>query len=575
MTGLKAYGISMYAKNEAVTIKELNVALPEEYKNLLVATIDRDTLKMCLSILSGIFGGVGVAAALFILGVSIIVIRYLVRSLIDNEYHMIGIYKAMGRSNTEIKKIYFLSYMVTGLIGIVTGLILGRPLAIYFGNEILNNMKGLKLSYVTNLISLCVMFLMTALLAANIWLKLKKLNQITPVQAMTVGTKSTKRKICKSLIKDAHSAGVMAINRMFKERGMSLLIILVLTVSYYTCLMASAVGLSLGNYVNDREIWENLPDYDGYIKITNQENVINYLENSPFIKDYVEFTLSLDNVKMSFEDCDLTKNEANPMVYANFNSDRYKSVPFTQGRVCTNPHEIAASEQFIEKVGRSVGEYIKINIDGAEIDFLIVGSYSAMMRGGVSFYMQEQDLIEAGAKPDLSTVMFFLKDGINYEDFVDDFKAHYNDSKIYQDFNFIEQEGRTVNDIAVPICIVIFMAFAVFSILNIINVIYTQNRENRKKYGILKALGFTTGYICRGTIIQLTLESVVAIIFTVILHEGVSPILFSLACGIRYIYKPVWLTVIVCVGIYLSIMMITMIMLLPVRKITPVELMEE
>jgi putative ABC transport system permease protein len=575
MSGLKTYGIHMYAKSDDVTIKAINETLPEAYKSKLIASIDANTLKMCLSILSGIFGGVGVGAALLILGVSIIVIRYMIRAVIDKEYHMIGIYKAIGRSNFEIKTIYLVSYMTVGISGMVLGLLLGRPLAIYLANVILSNMKGFQLSVITNWISVFVILIMGGLLAFHIWRELRKINRITPIQAMTVGIKSTKKKICKSVIKNAHSAASMAFNRMFKEKSMTLLVILVLAVSFYTCLMVSAVGLSLGNYSDDREIWENLPDYDGYIKVANQEEVTEYLKNSDDIKDYVAMNLSIENVEMKFEDCDITRNEANPMVYSNFTAERYTNVPFTKGRICTNPHEITVSDKFLTRTDHAVGDYMTISINNKKIDFLIVGSYSAMMRGGISFYIQEQDLVEAGVTPDLSTVLFFLKDHISYEKFEKDFKAHFTDSKIYKDFKFIEQEERTVNEIAVPICIVIFAAFSAFSILNIINVIYTQNHENRRKYGILKAMGFTTGYLCRETMLSLTMESVVAIFITVILHEILSPVIFSLASGIRYIYKPIWLTVIVCVGIYLIIMMITMIMLLTIRKITPVELMEE
>jgi ABC-type lipoprotein release transport system permease subunit len=146
MSGLKTYGIRMYAKSDDVTIKAINEALPEAYKSKLIASIDANTLKMCLSILSGIFGGVGVGAALLILGVSIIVIRYMIRAVIDKEYHMIGIYKAIGRNNFEIKTIYLVSYMVVGISGMVLGLLLGRPVAIYLANVILGNMKGFQVS---------------------------------------------------------------------------------------------------------------------------------------------------------------------------------------------------------------------------------------------------------------------------------------------------------------------------------------------------------------------------------------------------------------------------------------------
>lgn len=248
-----------------------------------------------------------------ILGVSIIVIRYMIRAVIDKEYHMIGIYKAIGRSNFEIKMIYLVSYMVVGIIGMILGLLVGRPLAVYLANVILSNMKGFQLSTITNWISVFVVIAMGGLLVFHILRELR---------------------------------------------------------------------LSLGNYSKDRDIWENLPNYNGYIKITNQEEVTEYLKHSDDIKDYVEMTSSLDNVKMNFENSDITRDEANPMVYSNFTDERYADVPFTKGRICTNPHEITASEKFLDKTGHTVGDYIKISINDKKIDFLIVGSYSAMMKGG-------------------------------------------------------------------------------------------------------------------------------------------------------------------------------------------------
>ncbi len=575
ITGKQVYTVRIYAKNENTSIKQMDDSLPKEFTEKILVSFDRDVFKMCLSILSGIFGGVGIAASLVIFIVSIVIIRYMIRATIANEYKLIGIYKAQGKTDTEIKKIYYNCYLIAGVIGILGGLFVGRPLAKYLSNIVLGGIKGFHLTGISYLISLLVVISMTTVLALNIWRELKKITKITPVQAMAVGSASSNKKMCKSLIPNAHSSFAMAVNEIFKKRSMSVLVILILTVSFFLCLLACSVSLTLGHYAEDKEIWENLPNYSGYVNIVDDEKVLEYMKRSSYVKDFVAMSLEEEYTKLKFEDSDLTSSRANPMIYSDFIEKRYEDVPFTKGRICVNPHEITCSEKFLKEVNKSVGEYLEIKFGDKKIDFLISGSYSAMTRGGTSFYIKEKDIRELGLACDLSTVLFFLKDDVSYEQFEKEFEKQFPKSKIFKEFDFITQEGDTVSSIANPICIVIFAAFAAFSILNIINLIYTQIRENRKKYGILKAYGFTTGYLYRQNIIQMTMLSIVAIGLTIILQEFASPKIFSLACGLNYIYKPAWLTALVCCGMYGAIMVLTIIMLLPIRKITPVELMEE
>lgn len=577
VNGVDGYAVQIYAKNSDVTVKQIMSAYPEQFASESLYTIERDTLVKCLTMLAVIFGGVGIVAALLIFGVSIIVLRYLVRGTLAKEYRMIGIYKSLGRKSNEIRKIYFTSYLVTGGLGILPGLFLAKPLALYLANTVLGQNKAFHLTYRTVVVMVLSAIAMIILLTFNIWLELRKINKITPIQALAVGTLSSKKKFCSSVIPNAYSATSMAINNGFKNRGMTLLIILILSVSFYVNLMACSVGVTLGNYNNDVSVWENLPKFDGYIDMNKEDsnNVIEYLNQSKEIKDYVALNLSPNCMELEFEGSKFTVNNANPMVYDNFTKDRYRNVPFTKGRICLNPHEIACSEDFLKQSNKSVGDYYKLKAKGNEISFLIVGSYSAKMKGGTSFYILNQDMKELGLELELPTILFFLKDSKDYNSFVKDFEQHFSLAKIEKQFAFINQEGKTIKNISDPICIVIFFAFLAFSLLNLVNLLYTQTRENRKKYGILKALGFTTRYIRREVLIRTTIECVIAIIITVILHEFLSPVIFSLACGVKHICKPLWLTVTICSGMYAIIICITCLMLLPVRKIMPVELMEE
>ena len=575
MDGTEGYVVNVFETDEKMSLREFQEVLPKEFVKSQMYMLDRATLKMCLSILTGIFGGVGVAASVVILVVSMVVFRYLVRATIAKEYEIIGIYKALGRENKEIKNIYLKAYMVSGVTGMIPGIFLARPLSVYLGKKVMGGNKTFALTGYTMIIGVAVLLFMSLMLWLNVYGALKKIHHISPIQAMNLQTLSSKEKLKKSLISSASSSVAMAVNGIWKRKGMSLLIIMILTVSLYMDVMAGEVALTLSNYANDRNIWENLPDYDSMIKTMGNDEALKYIKNSDDVEDYVQVMLSPECSGVEIEGTDWSGEEAHPMVYENYTEERYKTVPFTKGRICLENHEIAASEQFLDEVDKKVGDYIEIRKDDKKINCLIVGSYSAMMKGGASFYMQEADFKELGFTIDYETILVFLKDNVDYEKFAEDFEKEVSKSQISKDFNFVEREGDTVGEIANPICCVLFAAFAMFSILNIVNLIYTQTKENRRKYGILKAMGFTTGYICRENIASLTIQYVIAMVFTVLLNEGLSPILFSLACGIRYICKPAWLLLAISGAMYVVLMIIACIKLVSIRKIKPVELMEE
>lgn len=575
VNGTEGYAVNVFLKDGELSLREFQEVLPAEFVQSQMYMLDRATLKMCLSILTGIFGGVGVVASVIILVVSMVVFRYLVRATIAKEYQMIGTYKALGRENKEIKNIYLNAYMVSGVAGMIPGIFLARPLAVYLGRTVLGGNRAFTLTGYTTKTGVAVILFMVVVLWLNVYSELKKVHHISPIQAMNLQTLSSKEKLSRSLIPNASSGVAMAVNGIWKRKGMSFLIILILTVSVYMDVMAGEVALTLSNYAKDRHIWENLPEYDCVIKTMGNEEALEYIRSSDDVEDYVQVMLDPECNGIEIEGTDWSGEEAHPMVYENYSEDRYENVPFTKGRICLENHEIAASEQFLAEVDKKVGDYIKISKDEKEINCLIVGSYSAMMKGGASFYMQENDIKELGFPIDYQTILVFLKDNVDYDRFAQDFEKAVGQSLILEDFSFVEQEGKTVGEIANPICAVLAAAFAAFSILNIVNLIHTQTKENRRKYGILKAMGFTTGYICRENMASLTIQYGVAIVLTILLNEWLSPVLFSLACGVRYICKPAWMMAAVGGAMYAVLMIIASFMLLSIRKIKPVELMEE
>lgn len=567
------YGAQLYAIDDSVVLKDVIDCYPESFNEGMVYSMGAETCEMCVDILVNIFAAVGDIAALIIIGVAIVIIRYLVKSTIAKEYRMIGIYKTLGKSNKEIMSIYFISYLVTGFAGAFMGILFARPFSLFLDRAVLGD--GFEFENKTYLVGIICLIGIVLAVAINLWMTLRKISKITPLQALSVGQSSSKEKINRSLIRNAYHPVSMAINQCVKNRRMTILVIVILTVSFYMNLMSSATGWTLLHYEEQRDIWENLPDYDAYIKINGEKEVIDYIKENDQIKDYVIADIAMVCSNMTFENSDLTGDSANPMIYNNFTKERYKDVPFTEGRICVNDHEITCSESFLKEVGKKVGDYIKISIDEKSSEFLIVGKYSAMMKGGTSFYMQEADARELGYEPELTTILLWFSDGVSFKDFEASFQERFHTAILYEDFAFIAQEGDTVAQIAIPICIVIVFAFVAISLLNIVNLVYTQLCENRKRYGVQKAMGFSTRYIRCEFLARLGIESLVAIVIALVLHKFLSPILFSLACGINFIMSPIWLTASVIVIMSVLIFAITLIMIRTIKKISPVELMEE
>ena len=567
------YGVQLYSKDNNVEAKEVMDCFPKTFSASMVYAMTRETLKMCLNILITIFGAVGTIAALIIIGVALVIIRYLVKSTISKEYRMIGIYKTLGKTTKEIMSIYFVSYLIVCIVGTLAGVVFARPLSLLLDQILLGD--GFEFANKTYVVGSICMIGIIFVVALNLWSILHKIGKITPLEALSVGQSSSKEKINRSLIKNAYHPVATAINQCVKNRKMTVLVILILSVSFYMNLMSTSTGWTLMHYAEQREIWENLPDYDGLIKINGENEVIDYIKNHDQVKDYVISDIAAVCNSMKIEGCDLTYESANPMVYENFTKERYKNVPYTKGRICLNPHEIACSEDFLKETKKKVGDYITISMEEKSIDFLITGSYSAKIKGGVSFYIQEADVRELGYDAELTTILFWLKDGITYDEFETTFENKFHNAIMYEDYSFIPKEGNTVMQIAIPICGVLVFAFIAISLLNIINLAYTQCRENRKRYGVQKAMGFSTRYIQCEFLARLGIETIIAIIIALALHELISPMLFSMACGINFIMKPIWLSALVIAIMCLLIFGITMVMLRIIRKISPVELMEE
>ena len=523
--------------------------------------------------INNLVAGLGIISAIFMLAVTIIIIRFFIRSTIFSEYFAIGTYKAVGFTNKEIINFYNRCYVLVGLISCIIGAMLGIPASKFMGNIILEYITDYRITFKSVVIAIVMAVITFVILYFNVFIALRKIKKITPVDAFRIGVTSSKAKIKKSLIKNAQSSLAVAINDIFKNKGKSVLTILVISVAFYVCLVFLNMCYSFDTLDDKASAWVGSPTSHCCIESKNkvvEDEIFEYLDNSKYVDKYVYGSLYFPGTVESLEES-INLKTVWTMVFNTYNSEDY-NINYAEGRPPKNKHEIGIDSTSILNGDLEVGDYIKLKINGKEDEFLITGTFDTV--GGSqgihllnSYFNNKEEY--------LNSVPVLLKDKKDLEDFKKDFKDKFPDYEIKNISDYIGDVKNSIQAIMVPITIIIIVVFIMFTLLNIINLIVMNYKEQQRNYGIMKAYGFTTGYIIRKNFFRIGILAVVGLTISVVCNRIFTAKIFwkGLGCdgyNITQLYSSIFI-----IGGFLSIMIITGVLCYRIKKISPKELIEE
>lgn len=561
-------------KDGSMTLEEFRNKLPGEIFNNIIYDLDRSGMELSFSTAGALFGGIGALAALVIFIVSVIVIRFLLKSTLIREYRSIGIYKSLGFTSKEIKYFYLKCYLMTGGFALPAGVLLGLPVSFILGSTTFRYMGSYRISYATLLLGVLTVILLLGILTMNVEWTLKSIKKITPVEAINIGMTSSKVKLKKSIIKNAYTPLSMAINYIFKRKGMSIMVMIILTVSFYLAIFFSCINYTCGNLDKHLDRWFGLPQSDCIIETAITQDIIAYLEQDEKVLSagYADFNFHIRNMKCNDKGLDLSNSSV--FAYNTFD-ETVLDFYYTDGRPPVNPCEIGVSDSQLKDIGLKAGDYINLTIGDHTGEYLICGSFSSWYRGGKNFHILNSELDRCHASHSNQTGFIRLKNKGSYEQFKQEFEAKFPKVQVNTMSPALKTATDSIMELASPITITLVGVFILFSLLNIINLLLMNNIENRRQYGILKALGFTNRYICIQNLYNIAILTCGAVILAQIIHHTASGALFYVFGGVNAMENPVWLNSIVTVLMVAFILLITLLFSLPLKKIVPADLMEE
>lgn len=546
---------------------------PSSITKGLMDTYNVSQLLLSFRMYTLILGSIGMLSAVLIFVVSIIIIRFLIKNNILKEYRSIGIYKALGFTDQQIAGFYFKCYALTGFAGLTLGAAAGLPLGTFIGKFITRYITGFHLSYSAILLAVGGAAALFLLLLFFVYRAHRQIERITPVQALQMGTNSTQRKLTRSVLRSASSPLATAVNDLCKHRSFSVMFMIILTVSFYLCALFISINYSCGHIAEHADIWFGIPKADDYISGNLTPDNITAVKNDPAVAKIISGTPIIDtSIRTEKNAYGVSFNEGSVICWSDFlNADFLP--PCKIGRAPKYADEIAVSSGSIKGSSLTVGDYITLTVGIRKKTYLVTGIYDNMMHANQSIEMTPQGLLDTGVAYQPTAIAILFKNGAD----ISTFKARMNDFGLTVDrkMDTLQDSITGVEEVINPVTILLVAVFVLFSLLNILNLLLTTQIENRRKFGILKALGFTTAYISLQSFFKTLLLSVSSAAIALLLNALLSPRLFYAFLHINaLINSPAALSILI--GSMLAGMLtITLLFCIPLRRIAPTELMDE
>lgn len=531
---------------------------------------------------STITSAIGLSTAILIFIVSIIIIRFVLWNNILKEYKSIGVYKSLGFTSRQIRNIYLKSYGIVGIIAII----IGSFLSLFFTNYLVKisvkyigkykaSINGLSFILITVVI-------MSLILILNIYLLLKRINKIKPVEAFRVGITSSKKKFKKSLIKGASSALSTSINDIFKYRKQNIIIAVVLTLVLYLSIFLISVNYSMIHLKSNA--WNIFGVLQGDISMdfptgdNSYNRALEDLKRDPMVKGKRECSYDvgkvvyIDTAKYNIKNAQIIN-----FIYDNYDQTDDFKLSIKEGRNPKNQNEIAISEQMLKDAELDIGDYFEVKVLGEKRSLLITGKYIGMMSNNYSCRLT-MDIVPSEIKNTLNNlnINITLNNKKDFNKFKEIYMKKYAVCSIDIAPSLIGTASVSVIEIVKPVTTIILTGVILFSLLNIINLIIMNNNDNRRNNGILKSLGFSSEYIIKRTVYRIliltSISSIVAFSLNILASSGLFKVSMMGIDGLMISNGQVIVTLLT---IDLLTIIASIIATQSIKKISTVELMEE
>jgi putative ABC transport system permease protein len=323
--------------------------------------------------------------------------------------------------------------------------------------------------------------------------------------------------------------------------------------------------------MNDNaNLWFAVPYNNTYAMGNVNDEFISWLDNNDKVQSFVYGT-KMYTKPVTSEDTDNSLSSVTFDVFNNL-SPEHTGIKI-KGDIPQNTSEIVVTDETLALLEHKVGDAVNLEINGYKKEYIISGTYNTML-GNVGILMTTEAIKECDENYVPYTAFITLENKNDYASFKNEVEDKFHSIVIDSEWFAVDNAMTSTRSMLFAISGILILVFIIFALLNISIVLMMESANRHRQYGIMKALGFTTRYITNQNICKNLLCVGISILIALLIHFSTSK--GFLAKQVIDAFMDSGLLIVLLVLLILcSALLITYLISLGIKKIMPVELMEE
>ena len=480
-----------------------------------------------------------------LIAISFVVLRFAIVFTLQEDYKEIGIMKAIGLKNKDIKKVYLVKYLFLAIAGAGLGFMLSTPFSNLLTGEMAERIAFPEAGSMV-WIQLASTVAVVVLIMTFCLMSTRKLNKFTAMQAIRSGETGErfKRKNVMHLhrMKKMPSVVYLALNDILSNKKSYVTLLIVFTLGFVLAVMplnatytlapetfAELMGLPESDFYLDELTFEMNP-FDGTVADLRDElaaieaaNNNQGLELELFSKITVGGIVYTDSIYEG-----IVVNGISQIVSLNDMND--EPLEMIRGFAPTLANEVALTEMLLDRLNLNIGDEVSLAIGGVSQTFIITGSYETLMYLGIGVRLSEAVVLHDEASFAVYSVQGNFTNRVDVEEQLAQLEANATGYTVMTVDDFVEANMMDVS-IVDTVGQLLLIVVVLVNILIIVLMSVSFMLRDLKQIALLKSLGFSNLTIKLWQGLRILFIMVLALVIGGLLVPGAN-ILMSMPFGI-------------------------------------------
>jgi putative ABC transport system permease protein len=512
-------------------------ALEKEFKGKdfnTIINIDKSLINTSF-ILDMLPSAILIIVSLCLILISFLILRFTIIFTLQDDFKEIGVMKAIGLKEFDIKKIYLIKYLAITIIGAAIGFAISFP----FGNTLLKSssasilMKSASGNISVNIICSIAVILLVILFCYTCT---RKLNKFSAIDAIRNGSTGERFKAKSRMKLKNFKKGKVPIFMALNDIGSNLkrFVVLILTFCIGTILII--IPLNTMNTLKDPNIIKTfgVQYSDVFIDTDNMEKYITGATKEDYLKD-------LHQMEKSFKDAGVDiKIHGEVMYRLKFYADDKDNVlalmafqaqesdtdnyNVLKGRMPELKNEVAITETVAKKLKVSIGDTIYVQLDKEQRALIVTALYESMTNMGQSVRLSPKADIDFKYLAIVSSFQGNFNSTVQPEILMDKLKDKYPRYSIKTSQEYVSKYiGSSLEQVDTMKNLIVAIVICINALITIL-MMKTFISKEKGEIAMLKSIGFRNSDLRFWQSARINIVLVVAIVLGIILSKFLGPV---------------------------------------------------